>query len=231
MRGIRIRSGNIQIGDDDVLHDFLPESRGVYYFVGEIFIVSKNLIPNSQRDYFNENPARKELDAQLREYCAELKRRYHDSNKIVNNIKAVQRDEKLNEEYEQKCKEGFANKKEEKNLTDNLSKSSERARKAQRELQKCEQDFQKDPNSPKSIQYQIIKTRRNPSQALESAAKTERKAAKAKANKAPYLSQQIDNLTPRERKIVDIILSIITDRLAEEAGPLVREITEEIKKI
>lgn len=231
MRGIRIRSGNIQIGNDEVLRDFFSEPRGVYYFVGEIFIVSKNLIPNSQRDYFNENPARKELDAQLREYCAELKRRYHDSNKIVNNIKAVQRDEKLNEEYEQKCKEGFANKKEEKNLTDNLSKSSERARKAQRELQKCEQDFQKDPNSPKSVQYQIIKARRNPSQALESAAKTERKAAKAKANKAPYLSQQIDNLTPRERKIVDIILSIITDRLQEDAGPIIREITEEIKKI
>ena len=233
MRGIRIRSGNIQIGDDDVLHDFLPESRGVYYFVGEIFIVSKDLIPNSQRNYFNENPTRKELDVQLRKYCAELNSRYHFSNDTTNNIKTVQQDEKLHDEYAQKCREGFANEKEEENFNDKLRRSSEKADKARRRLQKLEQDFQKDPNSPKSIQYQIIKTRRNPSQALESASKAERKADKAKTNKAPYLSQQFDRdrLTPRECKIVDIILSIITDRLAEEAGPLVREITEEIKKI
>lgn len=231
MRGIRIRSGNIQIGDDDVLHDFLPESRGVYYFVGEIFIVSKDLIPNSQRNYFNENPTRKELDVQLRKYCAELNSRYHFSNDTTNNIKTVQQDEKLHDEYAQKCREGFANEKEEENFNDKLRRSSEKADKARRRLQKLEQDFQKDPNSPKSIQYQIIKTRRNPSQALESASKAERKADKAKTNKAPYLSQQFDRLTPRERKIVDIILSIITDRLQEDAGSIIGEIKEAIKKI
>lgn len=233
MRGIRIRSGNIQIGDDDVLHDFLPESRGVYYFVGEIFIVSKDLIPNSQRNYFNENPTRKELDVQLRKYCAELNSRYHFSNDTTNNIKTVQQDEKLHDEYAQKCREGFANEKEEENFNDKLRRSSEKADKARRRLQKLEQDFQKDPNSPKSIQYQIIKTRRNPSQALESASKAERKADKAKTNKAPYLSQQFDRdrLTPRECKIVDIILSIITDRLQEDAGSIIGEIKEAIKKI
>ena len=112
-----------------------------------------------------------------------------------------------------------------------MKKSSERADKAQRELQKCEQDFQRAPNSPKSIQYQIIKARRNPAQVLESASKAERKADKAKTNKAPYLSQQIDLRTSRERKIVDTILSIITDRLQEDAGPIIREITEAIKKL
>lgn len=231
MRGIRIRAGNIQIGNDDVLRDFFNEHRGVHYFVGEIFIVSKDLIPNSQRDYFNENPARKELDAQLREYCAELTRRYHDSNKIVNDIKAVQNCEKLNKEFEQKCKEGFTNEKEEENFNDKVRRSSEKADKARRKLQKLEQDFQKDPNSPKSIQYQIIKTRRNPSQALESASKAERKADKAKTNKAPYLRQQIDLRTSRERKIVDTILSIITDRLQEDAGPIIGEIKEAINKL
>ncbi len=231
MRGIRIRAGNIQIGNDDVLRDFFNEPRGVYYFVGEIFIVSKDLIPNSQRDYFNENPARKELDAQLREYCAELTRRYHDSNKIVNDIKAVQNCEKLNKEFEQKCKDGFDNKKDEENLNNNLQKSKEKASKAQRELQKREQKFQEAPHDPKNIQYQIIRARRNPSQVIKSSEETERKAAQAKENMVPYVSQQFDRLTPRERKIVDIILSIITDRLQEDAGPLIREITEAIKKL
>ena len=112
-----------------------------------------------------------------------------------------------------------------------MRRSSEKADKARRKLQKLEQDFQKDPNSPKSIQYQIIKTRRNPSQALESASKAERKADKAKTNKAPYLRQQIDLRTSRERKIVDTILSIITDRLQEDAGPIIGEIKEAINKL
>ena len=230
MRGIRIRAGNIQIGNDDVLRDFFTEPRGVYYFVGEIFIVSKDLIPNSQRDYFNENPTRKALDDKLREYCAELKRRYHLSNQIVNDIKAVQKYEKANEEFTQKCEEGFDNQKNEENLTVNLQKLSERASKAKRNLEKFEQNFQKAPTDPKNIQYQIIKERRNPAKVMQSAAKTEKKAAKAQTNKAPYLSQQMDTLTAREREIVDIILSIITDRLQDDAGPIIKEIMEEIKK-
>ncbi len=231
MRGIRIRAGNIQIGNDDVLRDFFTEHRGVHYFAGEIFIVSKDLIPNSQRDYFNENPTRKALDDQLREYCEELKRRYQQSNNIVNDIKAVQKYEKANEEFTQKWKEGFDNQKDEENLTANLQKLSENASKAKRKLEKYEQSFQEAPTDPKNIQYQIIKERRNPAKVIQSAAQTEKKATKTQTNKAPYLSQQIDTLTPRERKIVDKILSIITDRLQDAAGPIIREITEVIKKI
>ena len=55
MRGLRIRSANIQLGNDDALQPLFKENRGNYYFVGEVFAVSSKLIPNSQRDYFNEN--------------------------------------------------------------------------------------------------------------------------------------------------------------------------------
>lgn len=68
MRGLRLRSSNIQIGNDDVLKDLFKENRGNYYFVGEVFAVSKNLIPNSQRDYFNENETRVMLEDKLRNY-------------------------------------------------------------------------------------------------------------------------------------------------------------------
>ena len=46
MRGLRVRSSNIQLGNDDTLQDLFKENRGNYYFVGEVFAVSKNLIPN-----------------------------------------------------------------------------------------------------------------------------------------------------------------------------------------
>lgn len=53
MRGLRLRKENIQIGSEDALQKLFKEDRGQHYFVGEVFAVSKDLIPNSQRDYFN----------------------------------------------------------------------------------------------------------------------------------------------------------------------------------
>ncbi|MBR0203004.1 MAG: ATP-binding protein [Synergistaceae bacterium] len=82
MRGIRIRKENIQIGDADTLQRFFSESRGHHYFIGELFCVAKDLIPNSQRDYFNENKLRVELEYQISHYCATLSRVYHGGSKL-----------------------------------------------------------------------------------------------------------------------------------------------------
>ena len=82
MRGIRIRKENIQIGDADTLQRFFSESRGQRYFIGELFCVAKDLIPNSQRDYFNENNLRVEFEYQIRHYCATLSRVYHGGSKL-----------------------------------------------------------------------------------------------------------------------------------------------------
>ena len=54
-RGLRLRKENIQIGDEDVLQRLFKEDRGTHYFIGEVHAITRDLIPNSQRDYFNEN--------------------------------------------------------------------------------------------------------------------------------------------------------------------------------
>ena len=88
MRGIRLRSANIQLGDDDAFAELFKEPRGNYYFVGEVFAIDKDLIPNSQRDYFNENALRVEFEDQLRIYFYDvLHKLYNDANKIKNAYK------------------------------------------------------------------------------------------------------------------------------------------------
>lgn len=77
MRGIRLRAGNIQIGDENALRDLFKEDRGTTYFIGEVYAVDKNLIPNSQRDYFIENDARNVFEAKLKEYFEELRKLYY----------------------------------------------------------------------------------------------------------------------------------------------------------
>jgi len=53
--GIRLRSGNILIGDKNMLANFFRERRFNNYLVGELHIVDNNLILNSRRDDFEDN--------------------------------------------------------------------------------------------------------------------------------------------------------------------------------
>ena len=56
--GIRVRVGNIQIGDNHMLDGCFRESRFNSYMVGEIHVDSADLIPNSRRDDFVDNESK-----------------------------------------------------------------------------------------------------------------------------------------------------------------------------
>lgn len=58
---LRVRSGNIMIGDKLLLSDFFRERRFNNYLVGEIHVVDNNLVPNSRRDDFEDNAAKEKL--------------------------------------------------------------------------------------------------------------------------------------------------------------------------
>ena len=109
MRGIRLRSGNIQIGDESTLQHLFKEGRGNFYFVGEVFAVNEGLIPNSQRDYFNENPTRILFEDELRTYFYDvLHKLYYSANKIKNAYKKQEELVYVTDEFNKKAEEsGF----------------------------------------------------------------------------------------------------------------------------
>lgn len=82
MWGIRLRKGNIQVGNEYTMSRFFEEDRGNRYFIGEIFCVSDELIPNSRRDYFVENKALIDFAEQVKEYCEELSDLYRAGSKL-----------------------------------------------------------------------------------------------------------------------------------------------------
>lgn len=55
VNGLRLRSGNIQIGDDRLLDIAFPEARFNAWTVGECHVLSSNLVPNARRDDFEPN--------------------------------------------------------------------------------------------------------------------------------------------------------------------------------
>ncbi|WP_041313189.1 ATP-binding protein [Heliomicrobium modesticaldum] len=107
MRGLRLRKENIQIGGEDALQKLFKEDRGNSYFIGEVFAVNKDLIPNSQRDYFNENPARAYFELELRRYFnEELRKIYYTGSTINSSYKKIDAYEKKNTEFKEKDKAG-----------------------------------------------------------------------------------------------------------------------------
>jgi len=61
VEGIRVRSGNILVGNKDLLAHFYREARFNNYVVGEIHIAHPCLVLNSRRDDFEDNPYKEEF--------------------------------------------------------------------------------------------------------------------------------------------------------------------------
>jgi len=65
VKGIRLRKGNILIGDHQTLNVIFKDARFNGWTIGEIFAVDKLLVPNARRDNFEKNPAYFSLFEQL----------------------------------------------------------------------------------------------------------------------------------------------------------------------
>lgn len=59
--GVRLRCGNILIGNKDNLSNLFREPRFNHYLVGELHSIDKNLIPNSRRDDFEDSDTKGKL--------------------------------------------------------------------------------------------------------------------------------------------------------------------------
>lgn len=55
VKGLRLRVGNIQIGDTNLLDELFPETRFNAWAVGEIHVIDPRVVPNGRRDHFLSN--------------------------------------------------------------------------------------------------------------------------------------------------------------------------------
>ncbi|MBR1646281.1 MAG: ATP-binding protein, partial [Selenomonadaceae bacterium] len=102
MRGLRMRSGNIQIGDAETLKELFKEDRGWKYFIGEIHAVDKNLRPNSKRDDFEEDKAYNALKAALKTCFVELEDIYRAAANVRTEQNKINAPDKSEREFKEK---------------------------------------------------------------------------------------------------------------------------------
>ena len=86
IRGLRARTGNIQIGSDDIFEHLFHETRFNGWCVGEVHIIDSRIVPNGRRDYFEFGPHLRNLENHIgaiaQEISAKCRRASSQRNKL-----------------------------------------------------------------------------------------------------------------------------------------------------
>lgn len=229
MRGLRVRSGNIQIGNSDIVQDLFKENRGNYYFVGEIFAIDEKLIPNSQRDYFNENDARVKFEDELRRYFYDtLHKLYYDANRLKNAYKKHEQYlAKINEFNKKSEENGFVDEGEKQKLKVEIDKVEKELREAKKQIEKFKEI---DGKSPMSEVQKNIANKFGGETLLKQVERKTTIKEETINKKKQYITSSMSKLSKSERKLVGRLLAIVNDVAPKEiAEKIIDRIKEELK--
>lgn len=224
MRGIRLRKENIQIGTSDALQKLFSEDRGNHYFVGEVFALGKDLIPNSQRDYFNENTTKVEFEKCLKKYFRKLYRLYHDGSAINSAFAKIDNYNKKEAEFnDRQVNKDFVDKEHiEKSLLE-VAKAKKDAEDAFLKLEKRKQRV-KDEND--KIVSKVIAR-------IEKERNTSSSNVVEKTKVKDIAGRRVDKLSAYskgERKLISKIFGIILKATDDKtAEMIIKKIEEELK--
>lgn len=234
MRGIRLRKENIQIGDENTLGvspKFFKEQRGNYYFVGEVYAVDSELIPNARRDYFKPNATTKEFEKAIHTVLYnELYKIYHYANQVKKAFQSQNDYEKKVAEYENKVNQAeFIDEKDKEKASKDLETAKEKAIKSARIIKLREQEaagsealnriFNELDKSYSSNRYQKFNIDKN------------NVGGKKRRDEKKYLTQNLSKYSKHEQKLISKIYSIIKSILPKDmAETVVMKIQEELSR-
>jgi molecular chaperone HtpG len=75
VKGLRLRAGNMQIGEAGLLDEIFPEPRFNSWVVGEVHILDERILPNGRRDHFEQNVHFRHVLGRLTPLARDLGRR------------------------------------------------------------------------------------------------------------------------------------------------------------
>lgn len=197
MRGIRLRNGNIQIGDENALQDFFKEKRGVDYFIGELFALSNSLRPNARRDYFEANKEEAEFREGVKFFCRdELQKIYRTATEINSAFK-----KKLTYDNSLACpQQDFIDAKDKEKQDAELLNKKNKSEGADKEITKLKQKHQNN-----EIIKGIID---NAEKTYKSNRQQESSQQQFQSNPRPF-TKTLSKLDRKKQKLVSEILAIV----------------------
>lgn len=238
-RGIRLRSGNIQIGDSEICKKFFTnttDQRFSFYFFGELHALNSNLIPNSRRDYFEDNETCKEFESCVKEEFLKLKSLCYDVSQLKSCYKKISAANNTEKEIKEKEVKGYTSKEEKETLQKRFDDLKQRKEKAEKDL---EARLKKIKNSDSPVASLVNKIEKGynlggiveePTQAMQTQSSpqtTHESKPKFRTDGKAY-----SKMSKSERKLVGKIYSVISRVFPDEGmrNSLIDKIEEEITK-
>jgi len=216
MRGIRLRKENIQVGNSETISypKFFKESRGNYYFTGEIFAVNKDLIPNARRDYFNINSVCRAFEDAIKPYLFnDLYRLYHFANEVKNALVKESQYMEMQQAFQEKLKSNeFIDKTDEAKALEVLEKQKESAKNAGRKLELRNENAESNPVLRRVFDTLHKEYKADGNLAVETA---------EPPNEKKYKTQALSRLNKQERKLVSRVYTIIKAILPKDMAEMV----------
>lgn len=213
MRSIRLRKGNIQIGNESTLDNLLRRKshNSNHYFIGEMFAVDNRLIPNAQRDYFIQNSTQEQFEDEMKKYADELNDIYYGASNINRANNKIKKFENAQQDYERKVQSNLfiddIRRGEAKDSLDNLEEQSKSS------IKKIEKEKQKALENPEKISSKVIL--RLIEKKLPTNSKSNTNLSVDSNPKINYRSQKLSKLNKNERKLVQKIYNIISDNVKD----------------
>ena len=180
-------------------------------YCSEVFAVDKDLIPNSQRDYFIENHALQIFEAALTDYFTELQKVYYQASSVNSALRVV---ENLNDAQENFSSQTFVSKNHRDEAQEKLDKLRTRAEASSRKIERQQRAAEDKPEEILSrVANRILENSNRPLQ-----------AASPSLEPAPKI---FSRLKRNERKLVLKILDIIRENTDAETFKTLRRKIEE----
>lgn len=195
--GIRIRQGNILIGNGKTISRCFKEARFNNWSLGEVYILSPEMIPNARRDDFEKN---KTLSIFEEGICstigAEIPKKCRAASLLRNNPtqKALRKVEKTIQDTRQILEGGFHSAHEKEQVASEI-------RSAQKDLAAI----------PKAVSEEIGQKKREQSERLKELEESVENSTNYKIKK-----DIPSEFSKRERKIVQIMMEVLSEYFARE---------------
>lgn len=213
VRGIRIRSNNIAIGDHRTFSRIFEKNRKSYvrmngYYSGEVHVLDDEIIPNSRRDFFEDNEAWREAEKTLVEWTKPLVKRVYDNvDERKREVELIERDtDAVMEKIESGASHGFA--------ADALRTQAIETLQAQEERIDKAMTAQRTPEELEALRLK----------------KEEAAAIRAKLASKPRSLIDESALNRDERKVIRLAMDVVTKVCgAELATKTAHEINKQLK--
>lgn len=210
MWGIRLRQGNIQVGDERTMQSFFKEERGNGYFIGEVFCVSDDLTLTSQLDYFVENKTSRDFASMMKAYCEELGKLYRAGSMLNCSLRRANEAEDSITRLKSLLRKGF------------FADSDKREEQIEEALEFAMKQHKKETADFEHIASQSDTFRKVADRIKQ---KHSRSPKETSQESTPITKQK---LTQNERKLIDNIFGILTEELGRTASTVIHTIEERL---